>query len=67
MAKTSMMYVSQEAFDRVIEYKMIEGWTLKTKTERLAILEKELGLWPYSMLMTAVIVMAAIFLYFYFF
>jgi hypothetical protein len=52
MAKTSMMHVSREEFERAIEYKMMEGWTLKTKTERLAILEKEPGWWPYSTLVT---------------
>jgi hypothetical protein len=64
MAKTSVIHVSQEEFEKAVTYKLMEGWTLKTKTENLAVLEKSPGWWPYSLLWTVGIFFMAIVFFF---
>jgi uncharacterized membrane protein YqaE (UPF0057 family) len=43
MADISVIRVSQAVFDRTVEDKTVEGWTVKTKGDRVAVLEKKGG------------------------
>jgi len=43
MPQNEVIHCSKEEFERKIDEKLIEGYELKSKTERVAILEKEGG------------------------